>query len=153
PNTAPTLSPAAGTIVVQPFVTTQMISGADAVDWRGDGDLDIVTGQGHGGSGLRFYERDYINDFVNKTVYGNDTFPVATVTGAERRGVAEDLDGDDDVDQSDFGILQACMSGNGQPYPPGCERADLVVDGVVNNADLDRLLSCLNGPHQPPACP
>jgi len=65
--------PAEGTIIVQPFVTTQMISGAEAVDWRGDGDLDIVTGQGHGGNGLRFYERDYINDFVNRTVYNNDT--------------------------------------------------------------------------------
>ena len=40
----------------------QMISGADAVDWNGDGDLDILTGQGHGGSGLRFFERDWIED-------------------------------------------------------------------------------------------
>ena len=38
----------------------QMISGVDVVDWNGDGDLDLLTGQGHGGSGLRFYERDWI---------------------------------------------------------------------------------------------
>ena len=50
-----------------------MISGAHAIDWNGDGDIDILTGQGHGGSGLRFYERDYINDFT-----GN-TFPTTTV--------------------------------------------------------------------------
>jgi len=42
--------------------TSQMISGADAVDWNGDGDLDLLTGQGHGGSGLRFFERDYLDD-------------------------------------------------------------------------------------------
>ncbi len=39
-----------------------MISGADAIDWNGDGDIDLLTGQGHGGSGLRFYERDYLED-------------------------------------------------------------------------------------------
>jgi hypothetical protein len=45
----------------------QMISGADAVDWNGDGKLDILTGQGHGGSGLRFYARDWIEDELNNT--------------------------------------------------------------------------------------
>ena len=79
PNTEPLLAPAAGTILVQPFCKTQMISGADVVDWRGDGDFDILTGLGHGGSGLRFYERDYINDFVN------DTRPTVTVTTPDTR--------------------------------------------------------------------
>ncbi len=40
----------------------QMISGADVVDWNGDGDLDLLTGQGHGGSALRFYERDWLEN-------------------------------------------------------------------------------------------
>ena len=30
--------------------------GADAKDFNGDGDLDIITGQGHGGSGIRFFD-------------------------------------------------------------------------------------------------
>ena len=45
----------------------QMISGADAVDWNGDGDIDLLTGQGHGGSGLRFFERDWIDDELQGT--------------------------------------------------------------------------------------
>ena len=45
----------------------QMISGAHAVDWNGDGDLDLLTGQGHGGSGLRFFERDWIEDELHET--------------------------------------------------------------------------------------
>jgi hypothetical protein len=153
PNTTPSLSPVNGTIIVEPFVTTQMISGADVLDWRGDGDLDVITGQGHSGSGLRFYERDYINDFLNKTIYGLNTFPAASVTGVERNGTAADFDGDGDVDQADFGVLQACLSGTGKLYEFGCQAADLVIDGAVDDADLASFMSCMNGPNQPPACP
>jgi hypothetical protein len=151
PNTVPTLSPAAGIVIVQPFVTTQMISGAEAVDWRGDGDLDIITGQGHGGNSLRFYERDYVNDFVNKTVYGNDTFPAVTVGTAEKAGLAADFDGDGDVDQQDFGFLQRCLSGSGVIPAPGCGFADLNSDGDVGPLDLAIFERCLSGPGLPAA--
>ncbi len=57
----------------------QMISGADAVDWNGDGDLDLLTGQGHGGSGLRFFERDWIEDELR------GAHPVATIRVVESR--------------------------------------------------------------------
>jgi hypothetical protein len=147
PNTVPTLSPAAGTILVQPFVTTQMISGAEAVDWRGDGDLDIVTGQGHGGNGLRFYERDYINDFVNKTVYNNDTFPMVTVVATERYGLRADFDGDRDVDQQDFGLLQRCLSASGATPGPDCIVTDLDSDGTVGASDFVIFQRCLSGPY------
>ncbi|HMH22522.1 MAG TPA: VCBS repeat-containing protein [Puia sp.] len=56
-------SSAAGIKIVEP-ATIQMMSGADAVDFNGDGDIDIVTGQGHGASGLRFYERSYIDNTI-----------------------------------------------------------------------------------------
>jgi hypothetical protein len=56
----------------------QMISGADAVDWNGDGDIDILTGQGHGGSNLRFFERDWIEDEIN------GTHPVVSITSQSR---------------------------------------------------------------------
>jgi hypothetical protein len=54
-------------VVILKGESPQMISGADVVDWNGDGDLDLLTGQGHGGSGLRYYERDWIEDERNKT--------------------------------------------------------------------------------------
>jgi hypothetical protein len=54
-------SSATGEVILKPW-TGEMISGADARDWDGDGDLDLLTGMGHGGSGLRFFERDYLED-------------------------------------------------------------------------------------------
>jgi hypothetical protein len=57
----PRLLPAQGIELVRPWVSETM-SGADAVDWNGDGDLDLLSGQGHGGSGLRYFERDFIED-------------------------------------------------------------------------------------------
>jgi len=63
----PLFAGAAGvTVLASP--TAQMISGADAVDWNGDGDVDLLSGQGHGGSGLRFYERDYLEDVRRGTL-------------------------------------------------------------------------------------
>ena len=58
-------SSAEGIVIVQPW-TTQMMSGADAIDFNGDGDLDILTGQGHGQSGLRCYERNFIENTLGK---------------------------------------------------------------------------------------
>lgn len=58
----------------------QMISGADVIDWNGDGDLDILTGQGHGGSGLRFYERDWIENEMK------GTHPIVSVVKVETKG-------------------------------------------------------------------
>ena len=79
-------SSGAGEMLVVPF-TVQMISGADAFDWNRDWDgdpnrnldIDILTGQGHGGSGLRFYERDFIKD----TNAG--TLPIPSLGSSEHR--------------------------------------------------------------------
>ena len=67
-----------GIVIVQPF-TTQMMSGADATDFNADGDIDILTGQGHGASGLRFYERSYIEDWLR------GSHPVVIVGEVEMR--------------------------------------------------------------------
>jgi len=141
-----------GVTIVQPYTATMMMSGADAFDFRGDGDLDILTGQGHGGSGLRFFERDYLNNFVNQTVHGQNTWPVVTVGQPEKKGLHADFDGDGDVDQDDFGDLQACYSGSGTLLAPGCETADLDADRDVDEGDFDVFLGCMGGPDRPPQC-
>ena len=62
----PRFADAEGLTILQAS-SPQMISGAHAIDWNGDGDLDLLTGQGHGGSGLRFFERDWIEDELHGT--------------------------------------------------------------------------------------
>ena len=82
-----------GQAIVEPD-TVQMMSGADALDWNRDWtgdpavnqDIDIVTGQGHGASGLRFYDRDYINDYVNLTTFESNTFPLVSLGGSAELG-------------------------------------------------------------------
>ena len=61
PGTEPEFADPEG-VTILTGSSPQMISGADAVDWNADGDIDLLTGQGHGGSGLRFFERDWIED-------------------------------------------------------------------------------------------
>ena len=60
-------SSAEGTVILKSW-TGQMISGVDARDWNGDGDVDLLTGMGHGGAGLRFFERDYVEDVLRGTL-------------------------------------------------------------------------------------
>ena len=48
PGEEPRYADAEGVLIVKPF-SVQTVSGADVVDFNGDGDLDVLTGQGHGG--------------------------------------------------------------------------------------------------------
>lgn len=52
-----------------------------------------------------------------------------------------DFDHDLDVDQSDFGHLQACRSVIG-PIAPGCRSADLDRDGDIDSDDVQRFIAC-----------
>jgi hypothetical protein len=245
PGTDPVFNSPEGRIILEPW-TVQMISGADAKDWRGDGDADILTGQGHGGSGLRFYERDHLNDLINNTrpvvtwtappadqappgpvtglsatsegtsirlswahpsspdfmgtriLFRRDRFPTGPADGtllvdqpgdpagrslfrqaevqdgayyyaafahdsapnyampaklkaAVGQASAMDFDGDGDVDQSDFGILQACLSQNAI-VPPDCSFADVNTDYVVDSIDVVLFASCMAGAAVSPGC-
>jgi len=58
--------------------------------------------------------------------------------------VSPDFNHDGDVDQEDFGHLQACLSG-GAAYPTGCGNADLDGNGFVDNADCIIFQRCLSG--------
>ena len=68
------------------------------------------------------------------------------------RGFTGDLDHDSDVDQSDFGSFQRCLSGNGVNYPDGCAAADLSGDGDVDADDFDLFRTCMAGTGQTPGC-
>ncbi|MGB9624525.1 MAG: dockerin type I domain-containing protein [Phycisphaerae bacterium] len=67
--------------------------------------------------------------------------------------VAEDFDGDGDVDLGDFAFMQSCFNGpNRPPQSGGCERADLDGDSDVDLADFGGFQFCFNGPNRPPRC-
>jgi hypothetical protein len=58
-----------------------------------------------------------------------------------------DLDGDSDVDQSDFGLFQACLTGPTNPQIAApCRLADLNDDNVIDQNDLTILRGCASGP-------
>ena len=56
-----------------------------------------------------------------------------------------DHDRDGDVDQSDFGPLQACFSGAYTPPVMGCERYDFDYDADVDPDDVGMFSRCFSG--------
>jgi hypothetical protein len=66
-----------------------------------------------------------------------------------RPRVIGDLDGDGDVDQYDFGLLQRCYSGIGERYDSGCEYGDLDFDEDVDVNDFSVFFGCMQGPGVP----
>lgn len=58
-----------------------------------------------------------------------------------------DFNTDDDIDQEDFGRLQVCLSGRGQPYQVGCENFDIDDDNDIDQSDLSQFLNCMSGPN------
>ncbi|UCD28707.1 MAG: hypothetical protein JSV03_16790, partial [Planctomycetota bacterium] len=63
-----------------------------------------------------------------------------------------DMDCDGDVDQEDFGIFQACLSGYNRPYAVGCKKADLNSDDDVDLDDFVQFQECMRGANQIPGC-
>ena len=66
-----------------------------------------------------------------------------------------DFDLDGDIDQSDFGLLQACFSGHGMVQAdPDCWFTRLDMDDDVDQDDVALFESCSAGPEQPvdPKC-
>jgi hypothetical protein len=70
--------PAQGVVLVAPW-GPQLISSVDAMDWDDDGDIDIITGQGHGGAAIRLYNHGFVEDNLNHTQ------PRVTVGRTEKR--------------------------------------------------------------------
>ena len=59
-----------------------------------------------------------------------------------------DFDGDQDVDQEDYGQLQACLSAGG--ILTGCAGADLNHSGGVDQVDVGVFFNCMQGPNVAP---
>ena len=67
--------------------------------------------------------------------------------------VSSDLDNDCDVDQSDFGKFQTCLTGSGIPLDgEQCTDADLDGDNDVDQDDLIILTGCMSGADYLPTC-
>ncbi len=70
----------------------------------------------------------------------------------------QDVEGDGDVDLTDFGMFQACFNGPNRPWPPPpldqqkCRCLDADSDGDVDLADFGAFQSCFNGPNRAPVC-
>jgi hypothetical protein len=82
---------------------------------------------------------------------GTDNFAAAVLRDVTL-GIPGDTDLDNDVDQSDFGFFQRCLSEEGVAPPVGCEDADFDADGDVDNTDLNAFRDCLRGPGRPTDC-
>lgn len=59
--------------------------------------------------------------------------------------VAADLDGDCDVDQADFNLFAACISGPTVPLNTGCQSRDFDDDNDVDQADFGFFQRCISG--------
>src|SRR4029079_7720381 len=71
---------------------------------------------------------------------------IGTVWSFSTLLIPADFDNDLDVDQSDFGRFQICISGPSTPYLTGCARADLDGDGNIDVDDYNRFQLCVSGP-------
>ncbi|MHC4445748.1 MAG: SGNH/GDSL hydrolase family protein [Planctomycetota bacterium] len=92
-----------------------------------------------------FYYRVRAYNYLGDSSYSNETTANTWAFG--------DFDGDNDVDQEDFGHFQACMTGIGNPQnDPECLDARLDADGDVDLNDFTIFQNCMNGANHPPKC-
>jgi hypothetical protein len=112
----------------------------------------LVSGTPYGsGAGSSTFTVQMV-DSVDGTVTKELQIPI---TGNCCNDPPADLDGDGDVDQTDFALLHTCMTGTGGGVPASCTCADLNVDqSSVDQADLAVFEGCASGAGVPasPSC-
>lgn len=57
-----------------------------------------------------------------------------------------DADSDGDVDQKDFGAIQACYTGTSIGVPDECACLDRIKDQMIDGSDLEAFTRCFTGP-------
>lgn len=82
--------------------------------------------------------------------FGETVSNSATLTVLPPPAPPGDMDRDGDVDQKDFGLFQACISGGLTPQgDPACADARLDNDSDVDQMDVGLFLGCVSGPQVP----
>ena len=93
---------------------------------------------------------------INATAATNSPQTIAVNLTVQSSPFAQsDFDKDGDVDQTDFGKFQSCMSGSGIPQEdPNCAAAKLDADGDVDLDDFGIFQACMSGANIPvkPIC-
>jgi hypothetical protein len=112
----------------------------DKANTPGSSDLFVHTGLD---AGVRVYYAAFAHDATT----WSDPVTISEVP----RGLG-DYDHDGDVDQEDFGHLQACLSGSGTSCLPECADADFDGDSDVDNDDFNAFQPCISGPNQASGC-
>ncbi len=116
-----------------------------AWDFTDDGTYDAS-----GGAPTANHEYSAAGTYICRLrVTDNEGMTGETMITVKVRNVPGDFDGDQDVDQDDFGHFQACYSGSGAYAGPGCEDAALDGDGDVDEDDFIVFVSCLSGADTP----
>ena len=89
--------------------------------------------------------------FEDQTASRISASPALVTADPEEKSYAwGDLDRDGDIDQSDFGRFQACLSGPGIAQPnPACTATDLDGDTDVDADDLAAIRACMGGANVP----
>ncbi len=105
--------------------------------------------------GQIWYRFQEVSDFNIEYWRGNtqDAYYSLSLPGPNETLVSADFDGDEDVDQKDFGHFQACVTGSGGAITTGCEDAILDGDTDVDESDLAIFVSCIGGANVPPEDP
>jgi len=146
------------------FVWTDLMPNVAAGDFNGDGlitwaDRALFNQFVIAGDGQPAVDEDGMVNCVVDVVQFGPNFSVfdvnydGLVDGNDRPPLPPDspapgdFDQDKDVDQTDFGFLQACMTGAGKGPPAGgCGKADLDFDHDVDQDDFGIFQACSSGP-------
>lgn len=107
-----------------------------------DGETDLIT-LTYQTAGLPGGVYTGLLTIINNGESGLRQIPVTLTV----QSIAPDFDGDGDVDQSDFGRFQACLSGSGfAQLDPACAGARLDNDEDVDFDDFGIFQGCFSGP-------
>jgi len=87
------------------------------------------------------------NISINSSGASNSPQTISVTVIVDPLVVPGDMDRDLDVDQADFGLLQACLTGDGAPQTePACTSARLDADDDVDIEDVNIFRNCYSGP-------